>query len=120
LTRYLKDHRLETVVRLAGRLPRERVLDAMSKSRILLHTSRYEGQGYVFLEALGSGMRVVCRDVGYTGTGKGAYRCKSNEEMVEVLKTLLESSLTPLDSDVIGIDDTVRTFENIYGLAQRQ
>ena len=118
LDRYIKEYKLETVVRLAGRLSREGVLVAMRKSRILLHTSRYEGQGYVFLEALASGTRVVCRDVGYTGSGNGAYRCKTNEEMVNVLKTLLASPLDPIKVDVVGIDDTARAFEQIYGLTK--
>ena len=68
----------------------------MRKSRILLHTSEYEGQGYVLIEALAAGMSVVCRDVGYTGESPNAYRCKSLQEMVAVLKRLLASPTAPV------------------------
>jgi len=107
---------LEDVVRLAGHLPREQVLTTMRRSRILLHTARYEGQGYVFLEALASGMRVVCHDVGYTGNGTGVYRCESNAEMTDALRKLLRSPMDPLEVNVPGIDETAEAFEKIYGI----
>jgi glycosyltransferase involved in cell wall biosynthesis len=118
LDAYINEHKLQTAVCMAGRLSREEVLDTMNRSKILLHTSKYEGQGYVFLEALASGMHVVCRDVGYTGPGDGVYRCKTNENMIDVLKTLLASSLDPSEVDVIGIDDTAKAFEEMYGLTR--
>ena len=86
----------------------------MRKSRILLHTARYEGQGYVFLEALASGMRVVCRDVGYTGDAPAVFRCKSNEEMADVMREMLASPVDDVKTNVLGIDYTVRAFEELY------
>src|SRR5262249_13516926 len=82
LEKYIAEHGLHQTMRLAGRLPRHAVLETMRNAKILLHTARYEGQGYVILEALAAGTRVVCRDVGYTGNGVGVYRCKSNAEML--------------------------------------
>jgi glycosyltransferase involved in cell wall biosynthesis len=116
LDREIKDGSLQHVVQLAGHVRREEVLNTMRRAKILLHTSHYEGQGYVFLEALASGMRVVCREVGYTGTGPGVYHCKSNEEMVDVLKALLAAQLERTEVDVMNIDDTARAFEKIYGI----
>lgn len=39
--------------------PRAEMLKLMARSRVLVHPSRYESQGYVFLEALMQGMSVV-------------------------------------------------------------
>lgn len=47
-----------------GPLPREEVLELMARSKVLLHTARYEGQGYVFPEALSRGMHLVSTPVG--------------------------------------------------------
>lgn len=55
----LKDH-----VEMSGHLPRAEVLRLMSQSRILLHTAKFEGYGYVFSEALAAGCHIVSRRVG--------------------------------------------------------
>jgi glycosyltransferase involved in cell wall biosynthesis len=107
---------LLNIVRLAGHISREEVLSTMRQARILLHPAGYEGQGYVFLEALASGMRVVCRDVGYTGNGAGAYRCKSTAEILDVLRMLLSSPLENQEVSVESIDCTARSFEKLYGI----
>lgn len=47
-----------------GQVPRKEVLELMAQSKVFLHTARYEGQGYVFLEALARGMHLVSTPVG--------------------------------------------------------
>ena len=114
LERYIHEHHLEHTVRLAGRQSREYVLDTMRHSRILLHTARYEGQGYVFLEALASGMEVVSSDVGYPEGCDGMYRCDSVEMMVQTLRKLLSSTVKPQRTDVLSIEETAASFEKLY------
>ena len=117
LERQIKRDGLDGVMQLPGHLPLENVLRTMGQAKILLHTSGYEGQGYVFLEALASGMRVVSFDVGYAGTSPEVYRCKSAEEMVSTLQTLLASASEVEETQIETIDDTSLAFERIYGLA---
>lgn len=50
-------------VRFLGELERHNVIAIMSKSKVFLHTSNYEGQGFVFTEALSRGMSVVSTPV---------------------------------------------------------
>jgi glycosyltransferase involved in cell wall biosynthesis len=115
LERRIAAHGLTDVVKLAGHVRREEVLATMRTARILLHTSRYEGQGYVLLEALDSGMRVVCRDVGYTGGHAAAIACTSDEEMVAQLAALLDApAAAPEPAGVETIDSTARAIEEIY------
>ena len=57
--RGLADHLVFT-----GELPRPEVLRLMEKARVLLHPSRFEGQGFVFDEALSRGMSIVSGPVG--------------------------------------------------------
>jgi glycosyltransferase involved in cell wall biosynthesis len=116
LEHQIRQNALEANVQLAGQLPREQVLSRMRNAKILLHTSSYEGQGYVFLEALASGMRVVSFDVGYAGKSANVYRCKSYVEMLGALRTLLASPLQALEVDVPNIDETAGAFEKLYGL----
>lgn len=55
---------LENHIILHGELPYGKVIEKMQESKILLHTSRFEGQGLIITEALASGAYVVCFPVG--------------------------------------------------------
>jgi glycosyltransferase involved in cell wall biosynthesis len=116
LEHQIRQNALEANVRLAGQLPREEVLSRMRNAKILLHTSYYEGQGYVFLEALASGMRVVSFDVGYAPKSANVYRCQSYGEMLGALRTLLAAPLQAQEIEVPNIDETANAFEKLYGL----
>ena len=112
----ISEGRLQPIVTLAGHLPREDVLDLMRRARILLHTASYEGQGYVFLEALASGMHIVCRNVGHTGSSNRVHRCSSTEDIVSVIKSLLALELAHTNVEVCSVHSTVEAFERVYGL----
>ncbi len=55
---------LEETVCFAGEWPRPQVLEQMQQTKILLHTSNYESQGYVMNEAQMNGCQVVSTPVG--------------------------------------------------------
>lgn len=110
-------HGLENNVRLTGQLDRPAVLQHMANSRILLHTSSYESQGYVFNEALYSGMSVVCFPVGNAASSK-THQCETRREMLQTLRKLLQS---PPNTDPLmlqSIDETVAAFWDLYMLAE--
>jgi glycosyltransferase involved in cell wall biosynthesis len=116
LEKNIKAEALTDNVQLAGQLSRDEVLNRMRDAKILLHTSSYEGQGYVFLEALASGMRVVSFDVGYAGESSDVYRCTSSDDMLPLLRKLLDSPIEAQQSHIPGIDETACAFEALYGL----
>ena len=58
------DFRLLTEVRLLGCISHFQFLEIMNRSKVLLHTSSYEGQGLVIQEALAHGMRIVSISAG--------------------------------------------------------
>lgn len=116
LAREIKRRGLGRNVVLAGELPRDEVFCRMLQSRLLLHPSRYESQGYVFLEALFAGLHVVCFDVGYTGTSDRVHRCRSAPELISACRRLLREPTARVPQRVPTVEDTVRAFEAIYGL----
>ncbi len=106
---------LEHVV-LAGCVPREEVFRHMLRSKVFLHTARYESQGYVFLEALFAGLPVVCFDVGYTGASGPVFRCPSLSAMTDAVADLLRTPPPFHRTPVPTTEDTVRAFEPLYGM----
>lgn len=64
LSTWAKEFGLGNTIEFKGEMPREAVLELMAQSKVFLHTGRYEGQGYVFPEALARGMHVVSTPVG--------------------------------------------------------
>jgi glycosyltransferase involved in cell wall biosynthesis len=83
---------LQSNVVFAGSLKREAVITKMRKAKILLHTSSCEGQSTVISEALASGCYVVCFDVGRIGDHEKIKVCTDDNEMIVVLKKLLDEN----------------------------
>ncbi len=114
LRRQIAELGLAGHVVLMGQKPREEVMRLMLRSKVFLHTARYESQGYVFLEALFAGLPVVCFDVGYTGTSDRVFRCHSPREMADVVAGLLRAPLPIHQTPVPTTEDTVRAFAPLY------
>lgn len=55
---------LADAVTFTGTLPRPDVLRLMERAQVLVHPARFEGQGFVFCEALSRGMSIVSGPVG--------------------------------------------------------
>lgn len=105
---------LEDNVVLVGHLPRDDVFRHMLRSKVLLHPSKYESQGYVFLEALFAGLNVVCYDVGHAGDSDRVFRGGSQRDLVDAVRELVRDPGPLHRQQVPTVDDTVRAFEAIY------
>ncbi|MGH1365887.1 MAG: glycosyltransferase [Calditrichia bacterium] len=107
------DKDLNATMKLMGHLPRKDVLQHMADSLILLHTSSYESQGYVFNEALYSGMRVICFDVGAANSPK-THLCLNRRDMLKTLREQLQSPPDTRSIMIQSIDETIRDFVRLY------
>lgn len=114
LQKKIKEISLGNSLKLEGKLIRSEVLRKMAGSKILLHTSQFESAGYVFLEALHSGMKVVCFNTGFLPQVQGAYSCTSRDEMVKCLKSLLSYQQEFSRKEVPLISETAKEIWNIY------
>ncbi len=105
---------LESNLKLMGEVPHKDVFSFMQKSKIFLHTSSYEGQSTVIMEALASGLNIVCFDVGRVHAEGKIWICKDKMEMLVKLKGLLSSLLTYEPVVLLTNDDMVRAFFKVY------
>lgn len=105
---------LADTLALTGELPRDDAFRRMLRSKVLLHPSAYESQGYVFLEGRFAGLDVVCRDVGHPGNGGRVHLCGSPAEMAEACRQALRAPASRSPASVPTVADTVRAFASIY------
>jgi len=101
-------------IELTNELLRNKVLELMADSKIFLHPSLHEGQGYVFAEALYAGMTIVAFKVGNLISSERVATCKSKEEMIERLKFYLTNKLDRKRMLIQSMEDTISKFNKIY------
>lgn len=114
LAKLIKDAGLQQQLLLEGKLDRKDVLMMMTHSRILLHPSQFESAGYVFLEALYAGMKVVGFDTGFLPGIPESLVCKDENEMLQTLRSLLRNSSPPQQVIPYRIEDTVDAIVEYY------
>lgn len=114
--RAITDHVLDDVITMRGELPRADALRAMRSARVLLHTSGFESQGFVFDEALGHGMSIVS---GAVGSAVPSERwCVTNDDgLAEATLGLLSAPPTTGALLLHDVRDTVRSYLRLCGIA---
>ncbi len=111
----IKSHNLNENITLTGELSRDSVLQKMSMSKILLHTSKYESFGYVFSEALYSGMQIVSFDVGASQKLPEWKVCNSEESFVANCLNLLNDENSERKRILLSdIDFTLKAYLILY------
>jgi glycosyltransferase involved in cell wall biosynthesis len=114
ISRSIINKNLSGNIFLTGKLQRNEVLDYMKKSRIFLHTSEYESQGLVFLEALYCGLSVVAFDTGFLPESKKVYKCTNRIDLADNLRKLLRCKKEYNPEIHITAEDTAKRFNEIY------
>lgn len=109
---YLKEKRLEETVQLLGVKNREQTLDIMGKSRCLLHTSKYESFGLVFIEALALGLNVCSTAVGIANEIKEIELFTEDSTAVEKLYDMLCQKEVKNGIYPYKIEETVEQYIN--------
>ena len=104
---------LEGTIELRGEKDRSEVLATMQKCKVFLHTSNYEGQGYVFYEALEAGAYVVSGDVGCAQKSSQWSVCATKTEMIKAIKEVLTSKEVG-KVKVPKIEETVEQYMRHY------
>ncbi|MBS1520201.1 MAG: glycosyltransferase [Bacteroidetes bacterium] len=112
----IKDYRLEKNIELTGELPHTAVLALMQRTKIFAHPSSYEGLGVVCLEALYAGAQVVSFVRPMDEPIKNWHFAKTPDDMVNVLKRLLEdSSCNKAKEAPYLINETCNKIMNLFG-----
>ena len=115
LEKQIKQYGLENTIELAGVKKHEEVLKLMQRSRVMLHTSSYEGFSGACLEALYAGAHVVSFLNPVNGWINHWHIVKNKEEMIEKTNTLL--TLRDLDHHAVlafPMEETARLMMQLF------
>jgi glycosyltransferase involved in cell wall biosynthesis len=104
---------LHSNIVLRGGLGHREVFGLMQQSRVFLHTSSYEGQSLVMMEALYAGLPVVCFDTGRPYEGDRLKVCSDKQEMVAAVKQFLTERT---NYDPVLVQTTEQTAKKYFEL----
>ncbi len=100
-------------IKLLASMGNQEVQEYMKNSKVLLHTSAFETQGYVFLEALINGMKVVSRKVGIAEESEYWYLAETEEAFQEKIISALQPFQTKVNIP-FSMESTVKQYHNLY------
>ncbi len=107
---------LADCVEFKGHVSRTEVLALMNRSKILLHPSEYESQGYVFLEALYAGLDLISRSVGYRPISERVWTCDSTGEMSATILSVLKDKEDFEAELAFTVEQSIEAFSKLYGV----
>jgi glycosyltransferase involved in cell wall biosynthesis len=108
-------------VQLTGQLDRKTCLEKMNTAKIFVHTSKYEGQGYVVNEALALGCQVVSLNESFDFTHPDFFLVKTKEALVAKVSELLKEEKFIRKSAIpFSMSDTLVAYQHVLlGIGKR-
>ncbi len=116
LEELIKKYNLQHIIQLTGEKKHEDVLMLLLRSRIMLHTSNYEGFSGACLEALYAGAQVISFCKAQDTLIDHWYIVSEEDEMIE--KTIELLQLKKIDHSPVlpySMDDTARLMMQLFG-----
>lgn len=120
LQKIIVEKGLEHNIELVGEKDHSYVLQLMSRSRVLVHPSEYEGYGMVCLEGVASGCHVVSFVAPESRPVPQWHTASSPAEMINVCIRLLQPGTNYRQVFVRSIDDTTDDILQLYQYPQRK
>ena len=105
---------VSTHITFTGAIPREKVMNHLAQSKVLVHPSSYESYGFVLVEALQQGCQVVASPVGIAPEIPGIRTVENLEEMVIASRLALEDSRKPVLPERYHLADCKDEYLRLY------
>lgn len=90
----IKEFNLNDCIELKGQIKHENVLEILTQSRCLVHTSKYEGNSTVISEALYCGALVLAYPFHFSGEHPNLNFCNNFNEMIPLANNILKEKRT--------------------------
>ncbi|MEZ5014115.1 MAG: glycosyltransferase family 4 protein [Chitinophagales bacterium] len=96
-----------------GKVERSVLLQLMQRSKVLMHTSEYEGSATVIEEAVSCGMHVFCFDVG-RNENQNIHICNTLFEMTTAVSQFLQKSADHTPRPSARLEETTQMYIDLY------
>jgi glycosyltransferase involved in cell wall biosynthesis len=103
-------------IEFTGLLNRTEIFNLMQRSKIFVHPSKFEGFGFVFAEALVSGMNIISFNVGCAQQHPKWFIVKDEVEFIQIAASLLSSDLKFHPTNIFPLMETVTKYASLYGI----
>jgi glycosyltransferase involved in cell wall biosynthesis len=97
-----------------GWLKRDEVMDLMQQSKILLHTSGFEGYGYIFSEAAACGCYIVSTPVGAANNNGYSFVSADKSQLAKQIIDILSTPHTFAHRDVYTMQACADSYAKAY------
>jgi len=114
LNRLIQKNGLESTITLAGEKSREETLRLIDQSKIFLHTSKYEGQGYVLTEAMSRKLAMLSTPVGYALENEKIWKGTSPQDFADEIAHLLRKPDLRVSYKFMQMKDVWEKYKQFY------
>jgi glycosyltransferase involved in cell wall biosynthesis len=105
---------LKSNIAFSGWLKRNEVMDLMQQSKILLHTSNFEGYGYIFSEAAACGCHVVSTPVGAAENSPFSFTSTDKSALINKIVQILSTVQTFSHRKVFSMQNCAAKYSEAY------
>jgi 1,2-diacylglycerol 3-alpha-glucosyltransferase len=109
----IEKRNLSDIIILVGRKSREEVFVMMNNSKLLLHPSSYESYGYVFVEALQKGMKIISYKVGCAEASEHWKLIEGNAINV-YCEDFLKNNPVSKKVELYAVENTIERYLRLY------
>lgn len=114
LENLVREKKLESIIQFAGRKQRSETLQLIDESHLFLHTSKHEGQGYIFVEAMSSKLPILSTPVGHAVENDKIWKGNSVDSFAEKIIEILNKAEKKVEYDFPLASETYQGYKKYY------
>jgi glycosyltransferase involved in cell wall biosynthesis len=114
LSQLIEQKGLSSTITMALHQSRKKTLKLIEQSKIFIHTSKYEGQAYVLMEAMSRNLAVLSTPVGYANENEKIWKGTSAIDFAEEIQQLLTKNEIKVKYDAPLVKDTFEKYNALY------
>jgi glycosyltransferase involved in cell wall biosynthesis len=114
LLQIIEEKGLGSTITMAFHQSRTETLSLMEQSKIFMHTSKYEGQAYVLMEAMSRNLAILSTPVGYANENEKIWKGTSAADFAEEILQLMNRKEIKINYQAPSVLDTFEKYNALY------
>jgi len=110
----VREKKLDSIITFAGRKQRSETLALIDESQLFLHTSKHEGQGYIFVEAMSSQLPILSTPVGFAAEDNKIWKGTSTGDFADKIVEILQKDDKKVSYNFPLASDTYNGYKKYY------